>query len=436
MKTKNRVLSLFLAVLMFVTALPLTTLQVSAASDFSITSPSDDYTFDYEKMLTIKWTSYSGADHYWLTVKNTDTGETEYNGVVNSTSYSLYVGDFGTEYKVYAAAMDADDNVLDGGSAWDVIYVYTKDDDTFDISEDYFEFEADGGSDTVCVYASSSYTLSESLSWITLSSTSGSSDKWITITCKANTSTSDRDGTITVTHKSSGDTLYIDVYQEGKVPDIDVSEDYLEFSAEGGTDTFKVNAEDAYTITESLSWISVSPTSGSSDKTITVTCKQNTSSSSREGTITVKQTSTGEKITIDVYQEGATVPKKAPSVELTSDTEIELGKSFEYEGTAYGNDYTLNTVTVGFTYYSSEYNYLNKIATDTGYLRYTGLSTDEYDVYKEIKTGSNSYLTCTDETGKTTKQFYWGYVGIYTITLYAGSNEYYDEYETNIKTTK
>mgnify|MGYP003316630632 CR=1 FL=1 len=44
-------------------------------------------------------------------------------------------------------------------------------------------------------------------------------------------------------------------------------------------------------------------------------------------------------------------------------------------------------------------------------------------------------MTCTDETGKTTKQFYWGYVGIYTITLYAGSNEYYDEYNENVKTT-
>ena len=64
MKMKRRILSFFLALMMVVTALPLTVLQVSAASGFSITSPSDDYTFDYEKMLTIKWTSYSGADHY------------------------------------------------------------------------------------------------------------------------------------------------------------------------------------------------------------------------------------------------------------------------------------------------------------------------------------------------------------------------------------
>ena len=130
-------------------------------------------------------------------------------------------------------------------------------------------------------------------------------------------------------------------------------------------------------------------------------------------------------------------PKKDPEADLyVYPSEIELGESFEYEGTACGNDYTLNTVTVGFTYYGSEYNYANDIATDTGYLRYTGLSTDKYDVYKEIQTGSNSYLTCTDETGKITKQFYWGYTGIYTITLYAGSNEYYNEYEENVKTKK
>ena len=432
MKTSvKRLIAVFLSVMMMVTALPLTAFPVSAASDFSITSPSDDYTFDYEKMLTIKWTSYSGADHYWLTVKNMDTGETEYNRAVNSTSYSLYVGDFGTEYKIYAAAMDANDNVLNGGSAWDVIYVYTKDDDTFDVSEDYFEFEADGGSDTVCVYASSSYTLSESLSWITLSSTSGSSDKWITITCKANSSTSDREGTITVTHKSSGDKLYIDVYQEGQIPEIDVSEDYLEFSADGGTDTFKVYAEDAYTISESFSWISLSSTSGSSDKTITVTCSKNTSASSREGTITVKQTSTGEKFTIDVYQEGVTVQKKAPNIELTvSDTEIELGESFTYSGTAYGNDYKLNTVTVGISYFTSESNYENNKGNSV-YLRTPNLSTSSKSVERTVYTGSGKYITGTNNTGLESFTLYFDKVGIYTVTLHGYSEEYgTDVYKT------
>jgi len=336
MKTNvKRLIAVVLAVVMMVTALPSTAIPVSAASDFSITSPSDDYTFDYEKMLTIKWTSYSGADHYWLTVKNMDTGETEYNRAVNSTSYSLYVGDFGTEYKIYAAAMDANDNVLDGGSAWDVIYVYTKDDDNFDVSKDYFEFEADGGSDTVCVYASSSYTLSESLSWITLSSTSGSSDKWITITCKVNTSTSDREGTITVTHKSSGDKLYI-----------------------------------------------------------------------------------------DVYQEGVTVQKKAPNVELTvSDTEIELGESFTYSGNAYGNDYKLNTVTIGISYFTSESNYENNKG-NTVYLRTPNLSTSSKSVEKTVYTGLGKYITGTNNTGSESVTLYFDKVGIYTVTLHGYSEEY------------
>ncbi len=444
MKQKFKLTALLLVAVMMVTtcitAFP--PIEVSAASNFSITSPSDDYTFDYEKMLTIKWTSYSGADHYWLTVKNMDTGETEYNRAVNSTSYSLYVGDFGTEYKIYAAAMDANDNVLNGGSAWDVIYVYTKDDDTFDVSEDYFEFEADGGSDTVCVYASSSYTLSESLSWITLSSTSGSSDKWITITCKANTSTSDREGTITVTHKSSGDKLYIDVYQEGQIPEIDVSEDYLEFSADGGTDTFKVYAEDAYTISESLSWISLSSTSGSSDKTITVTCSKNTSSSSREGTITVKQTSTGEKFTIDVYQEGVTVQKKAPSVELTvSDTEIELGESFTYSGTAYGNDYTLNTVSIGIAYFRSESDYNKYISdsekyaslcADSVYIRYTDLNVLSKTVEDTIKIGAGCTIEGYALNGSNQYVPYemsLENAGVYLITL----NAWTDAYGTLVK---
>ena len=109
-----------------------------------------------------------------------------------------------------------------------------------------------------------------------------------------------------------------------------------------------------------------------------------------------------ETVRIDVIKE-----KGAPVADLTvSPSQITLGGAFEYEGTAYGNDYVLNTVTIGFTYYSSEYNYSQNIATDTGYLRCTGLTAYEYDVYNKIQTGSNSYLTCTDETGTTTKQFY------------------------------
>ena len=400
MKTKGRLLSLILAFLMFASVLSvLPPLEVGAASDFSITSPSDGRTLASGTMLKITWTSYSGADHYWLTVKNTDTGKTEINCALSETSYSLMLSASGAEYKIYAAAMDANDNVLDTGSAWDAIYVYTKDEDTFDVSKDYFEFEADGGSDNVCVYASSSYTLSESLTWITLSSTSGSSDQWITITCKANTSTSGRDGTITVTHKASGEKIYIDVYQEGEIPEIAVSEDYLDFNASGGTDTFEVYAEDAYTISESLSWISLSATSGSSDMTITVTCNENTSSSSREGTITVKQTSTGEKITIDVYQEGVTEPEpKAPEVDLSvSPSRIELGESFTYEGTAYGNDYKINTVSVGIAYFRSESDYQKymsdneayaSLCADSVYIRYTGLNATSKTVEKTIKTGA------------------------------------------------
>ena len=123
--------------------------------------------------------------------------------VGNKTSYTISYDDDifvtdGKEYKIYVAAMDSSGNVLNKGSEWNAIYVINNMEATFEVSEDYLEFDAEGGKDTFKIYADSAYTITESLSWITLSATSGSSDKTITVTCKENTSTSDREGTIKV----------------------------------------------------------------------------------------------------------------------------------------------------------------------------------------------------------------------------------------------
>ena len=49
----------------------------------------------------------------------------------------------------------------------------------------------------------------------------------------------------------------------------------------------KITSNTSYTITASQSWINISSTSGSGDKTITVFCDENTSSSPRSGRITI-----------------------------------------------------------------------------------------------------------------------------------------------------
>ncbi len=302
----------------------------------------------------------------------------------------------------------------------------------FEVSKEELSFDANGGSDTFKITTSLSYKITAGNSWISISATSGTGNKTVTVTCAKNKSTSKRGSYVNVTNTATGETFVIDINQDGATPDIDVSEDYLEFSADGGTDIFEVYAEDAYTISENLSWISLSSTSGSSDKTITVTCNKNTSSSSREGTITVKQTSTGDIITIEIFQEGAVVSKEIPSVELdVSDTEIELGDSFSYSGEAYGNDYILNTVTVGISYFTSESNYENGIGNSV-YFRNTGLLTSSKSVSETINTGAGVYITGTD-TDTTPVKFYLDKAGIYTVTLHGWSNEYGKDVTKTVK---
>ncbi len=126
--------------------------------------------------------------------------------------------------------------------------------------------------------------------------------------------------------------------------------------------------------------------------------------------------------------------KESPSVELevngsTTSCEIKLGESFTYSGTAYGNDYTLNTVTVGISYFTSESN-LEKGEGVSVYIRNKKPSTSSESVSGTIATGSGKYITGTDNLGMQTVNFYFDKAGIYTITLHGYSNEYGDTTKT------
>ena len=222
MKNIKRIISMFLAIVLLVTALPLTAIPVNAASNFHITSHDDGENVS-SGWITFEWSTYSGAHHYWLTVVNMNTEAKIQNSAIYDTEYRMILSDEDTEYKVYAAAMDANGNVLDRGSAWEVIYIHTASDD-IEVSKDELEFDAAGGKDTFLVYASNSWSISDNQSWISVSPTSGSGDKKITVTCKENTTSKDREGTITVTDKSTNEKVTIDVYQEAKEAEPEVTD--------------------------------------------------------------------------------------------------------------------------------------------------------------------------------------------------------------------
>ncbi len=163
-------------------------------------------------------------------------------------------------------------------------------------------FNATASNQTFNVTSNTSWTVSESLSWLSVSPASGSNDGGVTVSCQANTSASSRSGTITVT--GTGEySRTVSVTQAGAAASLQVSPVVMNFNATASDQTFSVASNTSWTVSESLSWLSVSPASGTNNGTVTVACQANTSASSRSGTITVSGTG-GETQTISVTQVG------------------------------------------------------------------------------------------------------------------------------------
>lgn len=93
--------------------------------------------------------------------------------------------------------------------------------------------------------------------------------------------------------------LATDYLSDAEVKDvIDFNEQYgkydtktSEFTADRGTDTYSLTTEASWNAVSDSLWISVSPSSGTGDSTLTITVGRNTGSTGRTGTVTVKDTS-------------------------------------------------------------------------------------------------------------------------------------------------
>lgn len=125
-------LSFLLAMIMVLSVFTtLFSVSVSAADggvgNLFFTSHSDGDEVNGDEDIKIKWSRVSGADHYHLTIKDTVTGEKPFDEHVSGTSKTIKANTVflveGRTYKIYACAMDENDNVLNRGSDWEAIYV-------------------------------------------------------------------------------------------------------------------------------------------------------------------------------------------------------------------------------------------------------------------------------------------------------------------------
>ncbi len=184
------------------------------------------------------------------------------------------------------------------------------------ISPPSFSFDIYGGTETVTVTSDQNWAISDNQSWISLSKSSGSDDGSFTVTCSQNTSGSDRSGTITIS--GGGLTRTITVNQDGI--DLTVSPTTLSYGPSGSSQTVTVSSNvNNWAVSESYSWISVSKTSGSGNSTFSITCTENTTSSARNGTVTVSVE--GITRTISVSQEKPTLTASSANLNFGSGEE-------------------------------------------------------------------------------------------------------------------
>lgn len=157
---------------------------------------------------------------------------------------------------------------------------------TLSVSPGVVDFSEQGGVTNVLVASNTSWKVSSDEKWLTLSGSAGSNNGTFTITCQPNTSTSPRNASIEVSG-TGVNTQTIRVTQLGIQEVLSVTPSMLEFSASGATSSFAIASNTEWTVSESLSWLSVSPNQGSLNGSVTVVCTLNPDPIVRTGTITI-----------------------------------------------------------------------------------------------------------------------------------------------------
>jgi len=142
--------------------------------------------------------------------------------------------------------------------------------------------------------------------WLSLSSTSGSSNATILLTASANLNTSSRTAIVTIS--GTGVSVQtITVTQDGAANFLTISSNTLSIGAPANsTITFDITSNIGWTAASNQTWLTLSSVGGSNNETITLTAAANPSLSTRIATITVSGTNVSDQ-TITVSQDaGAT----------------------------------------------------------------------------------------------------------------------------------
>ena len=147
-----------------------------------------------------------------------------------------------------------------------------------------------------------------SADWLTISPSSGEAGKnSVKVEVEENRTGQPRSATITISDKESTRKVSVTVRQEALKASLTVSPESLEFSANKGEEMLNVTSNTDWVITKDAEWITLDSDKGKGLATIAAGVTENTSLTSRTGSITVSTSDGSVKKTVSVRQSGAAV---------------------------------------------------------------------------------------------------------------------------------
>ena len=147
-----------------------------------------------------------------------------------------------------------------------------------------------------------------SANWLTISPSSGEAGKnSVKVEVEENRTGQPRSATITISDKESTRKVSVTVRQEALKASLTVSPESLEFSANKGEEMLNVTSNTDWVITKDAEWITLDSDKGKGLATIAAGVTENTSLTSRTGSITVSTSDGSVKKTVSVRQSGADV---------------------------------------------------------------------------------------------------------------------------------
>jgi hypothetical protein len=155
-----------------------------------------------------------------------------------------------------------------------------------------------GGSQDVTVTSNISWNVAKDQSWLSISATSGANNGSVTITAAANTSAA-RTGHVTISGTGVA-TQTVTITQTAAPLTLSVSPETLNVAV-SATASFYVTSNTDWSANSDQAWLHLSPSSGGTSGTVTLTADTNKTTSERTATVTVSGTGVASK-TVTVKQ--------------------------------------------------------------------------------------------------------------------------------------